>query len=277
MDLYLQTCIKTSKVFTNKYSTSFSRGIRMLGKKYRDPVYAVYGFVRIADEIVDTFHDQDKKTLLERYIRETYNSIEKRLSTNPVLHSFQWAVNEYGIGKDLIQSFFDSMHMDLQPSRHNNSTYEQYIFGSAEVVGLMCLQIFYRDEVEKFEELKPYARKLGEAFQKVNFLRDINADLKERERVYFPELKPENFTEEIKKQIEKDIRQSFFDSREGIRSLKKEVRFGVYLAYRYYFTLFRLIGRTDVETLLSERVSVSNITKLWLLASSYIRSKFKLI
>ena len=249
----------------------------MLHRRYRYPVYAVYGFVRIADEIVDTFHDQDKETLLKRYMLETYDSIERGLSTNPVLHSFQWAVNEYGIGKDLIQSFFDSMHMDLQPARHNNNTYEQYIFGSAEVIGLMCLQIFYKDEEEKLGKLKPYARKLGEAFQKVNFLRDINADLKERERVYFPELKPENFTQEIKKQIERDIKQSFLDSMEGVRALKKEVRFGVYLAYRYYFNLFRIISRTDVETLLSERISVSSIKKLWLLVSSYIRTKLNLI
>ncbi|MEE4214090.1 MAG: phytoene/squalene synthase family protein [Bacteroidales bacterium] len=277
MDLYLQSCIKTSRVFTNRYSTSFSRGIRMLGKKYRDPVYAVYGFVRIADEIVDTFHDQDKKELLDRYIGETYDSIERGLGTNPVLHSFQWAVNEYGIGRDLIQSFFDSMLMDLQPSRHDNSTYKQYIFGSAEVVGLMCLQIFYRDEPEKFEELKKYARKLGEAFQKVNFLRDIQSDLAERERVYFPELSPEKFTEENKKEIEKDIRRSFLDSRRGIKELKKEVRFGVYLAYRYYFTLFRLISREDVETLMSKRISVSSSRKLQLLISSYIRNMLGLI
>lgn len=277
MDLYLQSCIKTSKVFTNRYSTSFSRGIRMLGRKYRDPVYAVYGFVRIADEIVDTFHDQDKKELLERYIRETYDSIERGLGTNPVLHSFQWAVNEYGIEKELIQAFFDSMLMDLKPSRHDNSSYEQYIFGSAEVVGLMCLRIFYSDEPGKFEELKKYARKLGEAFQKVNFLRDIEADLNERERVYFPGLKPEKFTGEVKKEIEKDIRRSFLDSKQGIKELKKEVRFGVYLAYRYYFTLFNIISRTDVNTLMSRRISVSNTRKIGLLLSSYLRNKLGLI
>jgi len=277
MDLYLQSCIKTSKVFTNRYSTSFSRGIRMLGRKYRDPVYAVYGFVRIADEIVDTFHDQDKKELLEGYIRETYDSIERGLGTNPVLHSFQWAVNEYGIEKELIQAFFDSMLMDLEPSRHDNNSYEQYIFGSAEVVGLMCLRIFYRDEPEKFQELKKYARKLGEAFQKVNFLRDIEADLSERERVYFPGLKPEKFTVEVKREIEKDIRKSFLDSKQGIKELKKEVRFGVYLAYRYYFTLFKIIRRTDVHTLMSRRISVSNTRKMALLLGSYIRNGLGLI
>lgn len=277
MDLYLQSCIKTSKVFTNRYSTSFSRGIRMLGSKYRDPVYAVYGFVRIADEIVDTFHDQDKKDLLERYIRETYDSIERGLGTNPVLHSFQWAVNEYGIEKELIQAFFDSMLMDLEPSIHDNNSYEQYIFGSAEVVGLMCLRIFYRDEPGKFQELKKYARKLGEAFQKVNFLRDIEADLSERERVYFPGLKPEKFTVEVKREIEKDIRKSFLDSKQGIKELKKEVRFGVYLAYRYYFTLFKIISRTDVHTLMSRRISLSNTRKMALLLSSYLRNALGLI
>ena len=249
----------------------------MLGKKYRDPVYAVYGFVRIADEIVDTFHDQEKEILLKAYIEETYSSIDRRLGTNPVLHSFQWAVNEFGISRDLIKAFFDSMLMDLEPSRHNKQTYEQYIFGSAEVVGLMCLQIFYKDDPEKFEGLKIYARKLGEAFQKVNFLRDINADLTERERVYFPELKPENFTAETKRSIEKDIRQTFIDSKEGIRALNKDARFGVYLAYQYYFKLFRLISKTDVNTLMKKRISVSNISKLWLLISSYIKNKLNLL
>jgi phytoene/squalene synthetase len=252
-------------------------GIRMLGKKYRNPVYAVYGFVRIADEIVDTFHDQDKQELLEGYIRETYDSIERGLGTNPVLHSFQWAVNEYGIERDLIQAFFDSMLMDLKPSRHDDNSYEQYIFGSAEVVGLMCLRIFYRDEPEKFEELKKYARRLGEAFQKVNFLRDIEADLTERERVYFPGLKPEKFTTAVKKEIEKDIRRSFLDSKQGIKGLKKEVRFGVYLAYRYYFTLFKIISRTDVNTLMSKRISVSRYRKGALLVSTYFRNKLGLI
>jgi len=277
MDLYLKTCIKTSKVFTNKYSSSFSKGISMLSKKYRDPVYAVYGFVRIADEIVDTFHDHEKEVLLEKYIQETYDSIDRGLGTNPVLHSFQWAVNKYGIGRDLIQAFFDSMLMDLEPSRHDTQSYEQYIFGSAEVVGLMCLQIFYHDEQGKFEDLKKYARKLGEAFQKVNFLRDIKSDLTERERVYFPELKPEKFTPEMKKLIEKDIKQSFLDSKDGIRALKKEARFGVYLAYQYYFRLYKIIERTDIDTLMSKRMSVSTLSKLWLLISSYFRNKLNLI
>ncbi|HKL66863.1 MAG TPA: phytoene/squalene synthase family protein [Bacteroidales bacterium] len=277
MDLYLKTCIRASKDFTNNYSTSFSKGISMLNRKYRDPVYAIYGFVRIADEIVDTFHDQDKKLLLDQYVQETYDSISRKLSTNPILHAFQWAVNEYGIGKDLIQSFFDSMLMDLEPSRHDENSYEQYIYGSAEVVGLMCLQIFYKDEKERFEELKEYARKLGEAFQKVNFLRDINADLVERERVYFPGLSPEKFSPEMKKRIEKDIKKSFLDSLEGIRGLKKEARFGVYLAYKYYFRLFKIISKKDIETLMSKRISVSTIAKMWLLFISWLRNKLNLI
>ncbi len=277
MDLYLRTCIEASKDFTVNYSTSFSRGIRMLGKRYRDPVYAVYGFVRIADEIVDTFHGHEKKFLLERYMDETRDSIERGLGTNPILHSFQWAVNEYGIDKSLVKAFFDSMLMDLEPARHDTVSYREYIYGSAEVVGLMCLQIFYRDEPEQFGELKKYARKLGEAFQKVNFLRDINADFTERERVYFPELKPENFTAEIKKNIEEDIEQAFLDSKEGIKALKKEARLGVYLAYRYYFMLYKIISKKDADTLMASRISLSNTMKLWLLLSSYIRNKLKLI
>lgn len=277
MDLYLKTCIEASKDFTINYSTSFSRGIRMLGKRYRAPVYAVYGFVRIADEIVDTFHGHEKKFLLERYIDETWDSVDRGLGTNPVLHSFQWVVNEYGIDRCLVQAFFDSMLMDLEPARHDADSYREYIYGSAEVVGLMCLQIFYRDEAEQFGKLKKYARKLGEAFQKVNFLRDISDDFTERERVYFPELKSENFTGEIKKSIEKDIERAFLDSKEGIRALKKEARFGVYLAYRYYFMLYKIISRKDAATLTASRISVSNTMKLWLLLSSYIRNKLKLI
>ncbi|MBS0012259.1 MAG: phytoene/squalene synthase family protein [Bacteroidales bacterium] len=277
MDIYLETCIKTSKLITNKYSTSFSKGIAMLDKKYRNPVYAVYGFVRIADEIVDTFHGHEKKLLLERYIDETYDSIDRELGTNPVLHAFQWAVNKYNIDRELIQAFFDSMLMDLEPARHNTKTYEQYIFGSAEVVGLMCLQIFYVDERERFDELKQYARKLGEAFQKVNFLRDINADLNERDRVYFPGLRPEKFTLQLKNDIEKDIQQAFLDSKKGIRALKKDVRFGVYLAFRYYYMLFRIISRKDVETLMSRRISVSLSCKVWLLLTSWIRNKLNII
>ncbi|MCF8222890.1 MAG: phytoene/squalene synthase family protein [Bacteroidales bacterium] len=277
MDLYLKTCIQASKDFTNNYSTSFSKGISMLNRKYRDPVYAIYGFVRIADEIVDTFHDQDKKLLLDQYVQETYDAISRKLSTNPILHAFQWAVNEYGIGKDLIQSFFDSMLMDLEPTRHDEKSYERYIYGSAEVVGLMCLQVFYKDEKEKFEELKEYAKKLGEAFQKVNFLRDINADLVERERVYFPGLLPEKFSPEMKKRIEKDIKKSFLDSPDGIRGLKKEARFGVYLAYKYYFRLFKIISKKDIETMMSKRISLGTTAKMWLLLTSWLRNKLNLI
>ncbi|MFP4489249.1 MAG: phytoene/squalene synthase family protein [Bacteroidales bacterium] len=277
MDLYLKTCIEASKDFTVNYSSSFSMGIRMLGRRYRDPVYAVYGFVRIADEIVDTFHGHEKELLLKRYMDETWDSVDRGLGTNPVLHSFQWVVNEYGIDRSLVQAFFDSMFMDLVPARHDAESYREYIYGSAEVVGLMCLQIFYRDEAEQFGKLKKYARKLGEAFQKVNFLRDISADFTERERVYFPELKPGNFTGEIKRNIEKDIEQAFLDSKKGIRLLKKEARFGVYLAYRYYYMLYKIIRKKDVPTLMASRISVSNTMKLWLLLSSYIRNRLKLI
>lgn len=249
----------------------------MLDKKFRAPVYAVYGFVRIADEIVDTFHDHEKSLLLERYTEETYDSIERGLSTNPVLHAFQWVVNEYGIDRELIDAFFESMTMDLQPARHDKGTYDEYIYGSAEVVGLMCLKIFYRDEPQKYDELKKYARKLGEAFQKVNFLRDISDDLNERERVYFPGLNPENFSKELKERIEKDIEQAFLDSRPGIKALKREARFGVYLAYRYYYKLYRIIHRTDIDTLMSKRMSVSPAAKLGLLLTAYVRNRFRMI
>ena len=259
------------------YSTSFSAGMRILHPEDRKAIYSIYGFVRIADEIVDTFHDYDKKSLLEEFIFETEKAIERGVSTNPVLHSFQWAVNKYKIDKDLIDSFFASMKMDLTNHEYEEKEFSQYVYGSAEVVGLMCLSVFYADNRDTYEELAPSARKLGEAFQKINFLRDISADKIERGRIYFPGLQTENFDECIKRTIEEDIGNDFRMALPGIRKLDKKIGLGVYLAYRYYFELYRKIRKKDPEQLLQARIRLNGFHKFYLLVNSYIRFKLNLI
>ena len=277
MELYRNTSISISKLIAETYSTSFSAGMRLLHPEDRKAIYSIYGFVRIADEIVDTFHDYDKKSLLEEFIFETEKVIERGVSTNPVLHSFQWAVNKYKIDKDLIDSFFASMKMDLTNHEYEEKEFSQYVYGSAEVVGLMCLSVFYADNRDTYEELAPSARKLGEAFQKINFLRDISADKIERGRIYFPGLQTENFDENIKNTIEEDIGNDFRMALPGIRELDKRIGLGVYLAYRYYFELYRKIRKKDPEQLLQARIRLNGFHKFYLLVNSYIRFKLKLI
>ena len=277
MELYRNTSISISKLIAETYSTSFSAGMRLLHPEDRKAIYSIYGFVRIADEIVDTFHDYDKKSLLEEFIFETEKAIERGVSTNPVLHSFQWAVNKYKIDKDLIDSFFASMKMDLTNHEYEEKEFSQYVYGSAEVVGLMCLSVFYADNRDTYEELAPSARKLGEAFQKINFLRDISADKIERGRIYFPGLQTENFDENIKRTIEEDIGNDFRMALPGIRELDKRIGLGVYLAYRYYFELYRKIRKKDPEQLLQARIRLNGFHKFYLLVNSYIRFKLKLI
>ena len=277
MELYRNTSISISKLIAETYSTSFSAGMRLLHPEDRKAIYSIYGFVRIADEIVDTFHDYDKKSLLEEFIFETEKAIERGVSTNPVLHSFQLAVNKYKIDKDLIDSFFASMKMDLTNHEYEEKEFSQYVYGSAEVVGLMCLSVFYADNRDTYEELAPSARKLGEAFQKINFLRDISADKIERGRIYFPGLQTENFDESIKRTIEEDIGNDFRMALPGIRKLDKKIGLGVYLAYRYYFELYRKIRKKDPEQLLQARIRLNGFHKFYLLVNSYIRFKLKLI
>jgi len=275
MDLYTVNALDCSEKTTKNYSTSFSLGVRLLGKPLRMPVYAIYGFVRFADEIVDTFHDQDKKAQMAKFEAETFDAIEKRFSTNPILHSFQWVVNQYAIDFDMIKSFLRSMRMDLCPNSKNFSQdkYQKYIYGSAEVVGLMCLKVFTSKE-NNFDELAPSARKLGEAFQKVNFLRDIKSDLEDRDRFYFPGVNFDQFDNASKKIIEKDIQADFDQALAGIRKLNNDARLGVYLAYIYYQKLFNKIKRTDASLILKKRYRISNSRKLLILIESYF--KFKL-
>jgi len=272
-DLYSQTAFDCSKLITNTYSTSFSLGIKTLNNKYHAPIYAVYGFVRYADEIVDTFHDHDKGGLLKRFKEDTYRAIEEGISLNPVLHSFQEVVNEYHIDHHLIEAFLVSMEMDLSMKDYSDPEYEKYIYGSAEVVGLMCLKVFCEGEEEQYQSLLKPARHLGSAFQKVNFLRDIKSDYDERGRVYFPGVDFSNFTSEDKVKIEEDIRKEFNQAIDGIKRLPKGARAGVYLAYIYYTVLFKKITQLSPEHIKSERIRVPNIRKFFLLIKCYFFHK----
>lgn len=274
MQLYDLTNLQCSKLITNRYSTSFSLGIKALHEKFRLPVYAVYGFVRYADEIVDTFHDKDKALLLQEFKAETYLAIERGISLNPVLHSFQLVVNQYKIDHELIEAFLYSMEVDLNDTQHNASSYNTYIYGSAEVVGLMCLRIFCEGNETEYQRLKPFAQKLGAAFQKVNFLRDVQSDYEERGRIYFPGVNFTKFTSEAKKQIESDIETDFNEAYIGIKQLPFGSRFGVYLAYIYYKSLFNKIKALPVAKIQHERIRIPDQEKFYLFALSWFKYKF---
>jgi 15-cis-phytoene synthase len=266
MDPYTRNALKCSETTTLNYSTSFSMGVWMLKKKYRPAIYAIYGFVRFADEIVDTFHEQDQKTLLDQFKADTYSAIGDGFSTNPILHSFQWAVNTYKIETEHIDAFLYSMELDLHKTRYNREEYQRYIYGSAEVVGLMCLRVFYHNDDENYRRLIHPARKLGEAFQKVNFLRDMLSDYNERGRVYFPNVDFENFDIQMKKDVEVEIEKDFEEAYKGIKELRSDIRLGVYLAYSYYQKLLYKIRRAEPDALLEKRFRISNTRKVMLLA-----------
>jgi phytoene/squalene synthetase len=262
-----------SKLTTLRYSTSFSLGIYFLNKELRQPIYAVYGFVRIADEIVDSFHDYDKHYLLAKFKQDCYDAITQKISLNPVLNSFQKVVNDYGIEKELIDLFLNSMEMDLYEKEYTTEKYDEYILGSAQVVGLMCLRIFTAGNTQEFEKLKPAAMKLGSAFQKVNFLRDINADFNNLSRTYFPNINLEKFTNIDKKIIEKEIEEEFTEALKGIKQLPRSSRRGVYLAYIYYKELLTKIKRLSAERVMKDRIRISNSHKFGLMFDSMIRYK----
>lgn len=268
---------KSSKLTTNTYSTSFSLGIRVFNKKFHDPIYAIYGFVRFGDEIVDSFHGFDKARLLEKFRRDTFEAIKDGISLNPILNSFQWVVNKYNIDHELIDLFLQSMEMDLDQKEHNPDSFKQYILGSAEVVGLMCLYVFVEGDRSRYEELKPAAMALGSAFQKVNFLRDLNADKNQLGRSYFPGLDVMNLNEVSKEKIIADIEADFNLAHAGIKELPKGARFGVYVAYIYYLSLLRKIKRTHSSEILKTRVRIPNSEKYRLLLSSAVRHAFNLL
>jgi phytoene synthase len=273
-ELFNQTTFECSKLITNRYSTSFSLGIKSLDKKFHYPIYAIYGFVRYADEIVDTFHEKDKSALLNDFKTQTFEAIEKQISLNPVLHCFQMVVNEYQIDHALIMAFLHSMEMDLQDIDYQQSSYEEYIYGSAEVVGLMCLKIFCEGNEAEYQALLPSAKSLGSAFQKVNFLRDMKSDYYERGRVYFPGVDFNDFSVSHKEKIEADIQKDFDHAYEGIVKLPRGARWGVYLAYTYYLKLFDKIKRFPPNKILEERVRVPDSKKLFLLLGSYVKHQF---
>jgi phytoene synthase len=276
-EIYDDLSHQFAKKTTKRYSTSFSLGIRLLAKELRQPIYDIYGFVRLADEIVDSFHGYDKEKLLNDFRNQTWEAIETGISLNPILNAFQKTVNQFDIDRDLIATFLKSMEMDLDFSKYNQSEYEEYILGSAEVVGLMCLKVFvYGDNVE-YLRLKPFAMKLGSAFQKINFLRDLKDDYNTLGRTYFPNINMSHFNSEIKKEIEADIEIDFQRGYEGILQLPKKSRFGVYLAYIYYYKLFHKIKQLPAETILQERVRISNKRKYSLVVSGYMRHSFNML
>ncbi len=268
---------EASKNVTKKYSTSFYAGVKCLDKSIRDDVHAIYGLVRFADEIVDSFHDYDKEQLLSSFYEQTFDAIDKGISLNPILNSFQATVNKYDIDHQLIKQFFHSMKMDLNPQDYTREKYEEYILGSAEVVGLMCLKIFVYGDQNEYERLKPYAMKLGSAFQKINFLRDLKDDFNELGRIYFPELEGKAITLEDKKRIEDEIEEEFKEAYIGIKQLPKSSRFGVYVSYTYYTKLLRKIKRKTAQDLLESRIRVPNNTKLLLFARSYVQNTMNLL
>ncbi|SJZ33930.1 phytoene/squalene synthase family protein [Sediminibacterium ginsengisoli] len=264
---------RCSEIVTDRYSTSFSAAIRLLHKDMRGPIRNIYGFVRLADEIVDSFHDYDKSSLLNEFRQATYDAIEKKISLNPILHSFQLTFHAYNMNIKLVEAFLHSMEMDLVRRDYNRAGYEEYIYGSAEVVGLMCLYVFCNGDEVVYNSLTPYARSLGASFQKVNFLRDIRADYEGLDRIYFPGCDFRNFTEKEKAEIEKDIEKDFKEAYQGIRRLPVRARFGVYVAYRYYYLLFSKIKKARASQIMEQRFRVPDYRKalIWVQAGLEMR------
>lgn len=275
--LFDELSYKVSKATTQQYSTSFSLGILALSSKIRNPIYAIYGYVRLADEIVDSFHGYDKQKLLSRFREETSEALEEKISLNPILQSFQETVHQYQIDHNLITQFLKSMEMDLHKVDYNSELYKEYIQGSAEVVGLMCLHVFVDGNKAEFEKLKPYAMVLGSAFQKVNFLRDMKDDYYTLGRTYFPDVDLRDFDQKVKCEIEQDIHNEFQIALEGIKMLPRTSRFGVYLAYRYYVSLFNKIRKTSACKIINQRIRISNRRKISLMMGCYVEYKMSII
>jgi phytoene/squalene synthetase len=267
-----------SKLVIKRYSTSFYFSSSLLSKTIRQDIFNIYGFVRLADEIVDTFHEYPKKELLEDFEKELWKSVDNKISLNPILNSFQYSVNKYSIPKDLINSFLDSMKMDLEKKEYNSvEEYRKYIYGSADVVGLMCLKVFVKGSESSFAELSPFAISLGSAFQKVNFLRDLKDDSNVLNRVYFPNVDMNNFNEKSKKEIILEIEKDFANSVKGIVKLPKNSKFAVYIAYRYYNKLLKKLKRTSSENIVKKRIRIHNLQKFIVIARSYVKYQLNLI
>ena len=277
IELYDKISVDTSKNVTQLYSTSFSMGIKLLDKNIHDAIFSIYGFVRLADEIVDTFHDNPKSEMLQEFKQETYKALDRKISVNPILHAFQMVVNKYSIDRDLIDKFLLSMEQDLNDIQYSSVGYKEYIVGSAEVVGLMCLKVFVNGDNDLYFKLEEPARKMGAAFQKINFLRDVKADYQELGRTYFPGVDLEKFTPDEKLKIEEDIQDDFECALEGIIKLPSSSRLGVYVAYRYYFSLFKKIKKVSSDRLMEERIRVPNTKKLLITFESMFQNQFNWI
>jgi phytoene synthase len=275
--LFNELSQQCSKATAEKYSTSFNSAIKLLHRDLRVSVFNIYGFVRFADEIVDSFHDHNKFELLSEFKKETHTAIERKISLNPILNSFQLTVNKYNIPHHLIDAFFKSMEMDLSNTVYNSNDYKEYIYGSAEVVGLMCLYIFCEGDEQQYTTLKPSAQSLGAAFQKVNFLRDVKSDYQQLNRTYFPGVDFKNFTPATKRQIEEDITQDFIQAFEGIKQLPIKAKFGVYVAYKYYLSLFKKIQKVNPVYILERRIRIPNYGKAFILAKAGVRNQFNLL
>jgi len=277
IDLYHKISVDASKNVTQLYSTSFSMGIKLLDKNIHDAIFSIYGFVRLADEIVDTFHDYPKSEMLQEFKEETYKALDRKISVNPILHAFQMVVNKFSIDRELIDKFLLSMEQDLNDIQYSSGGYKEYIVGSAEVVGLMCLKVFVNGDNDLYFNLEEPARKLGAAFQKINFLRDVKADYQELGRTYFPGVDLEKFTPDEKLKIEEDIQDDFECALEGIIKLPSSSRLGVYVAYRYYFSLFNKIKKVSSDRLMEERIRVPNTKKILITFKSMFQNQFNWI
>lgn len=278
MQIYDNVSFETSKIVTRSYSTSFSIAVRLMEKEMQKAINSIYGFVRFADEIVDTFHDYDKTDLLTEFERSYYKAVKERISLNPVLHSFQITVRKYNIPDDLIQAFLKSMKTDLvKNGNYSRCEIDEYIYGSAEAVGLMCLSIFVKGDKRRYEELKLPAMKLGAAFQKVNFLRDLKDDVFYLGRIYFPEIEVDTFGEEVKDTIVRDIEADFSSAYEGIKALPADAKLPVFIAFTYYLNLLKRIKSTRAEELVKTRIRVPDFQKMLLLVTTFLKVKFRLI
>jgi len=275
--LFDEVSVECSKLTTKRYSTSFSLGIYFLSKRMRNHIYAVYGFLRFADEIVDSFNGYNKERLFAQFKAATYDALNDKISLNPILNAFQNTVHQYNIDRELIDIFLHSMEMDLQKIDYSKEKYEQYILGSAEVVGLICLHVFTEGDKAQYHRLQPFAMKLGAAFQKINFLRDLKADYEGLGRTYFPNVDMTRFNAQTKDQIEVEIEHDFKEALEGIKQLPSSSKGGVYLAYVYYYALFNKIKRVPAERVLLERIRINNLRKFTLMLNSLFQYKLKLV
>lgn len=277
IELYNAVSKSCSKKITVQYSTSFSYAIKLLHDDLRQPIYNIYGFVRLADEIVDTFHAYNKQKLFADFKQQTNDALQAGISLNPMLHSFQQTVATYKIDTTLIDDFLYSMQLDLEKKTYSNAEYKKYIYGSAEAVGLMCLKVFCNGDDALYNQLIDPAKSLGSAFQKVNFLRDMSADNVELGRMYFPDCDIKNFSPASKLKIEQDIENDFRLAYEGIKQLPVKARLGVYIAYRYYYKLYKKIAQTPASKILKKRIRIPNYIKALIVAQAGLEVKLNLV